>query len=106
MKRLFVNSATFVLVASIFGVSAWLPSQLMGHAHSHAHHQAATHATPLCTLFCSAGQMAHYSDPTPPLVQLVSYSLELPKYFSLLPLPLSLRFSRGPPNLSRSTLSS
>ena len=99
MKRLFLHSAAIVLVASLLGVNAWLPFQMMGHSHSHAHHDSATHATPLCTLLCSAGQMAQIADPTPVLAQRYAYNLRLPTFNSFLAINVPPLLARGPPAL-------
>jgi len=99
VKRLFLHSAKIFLAASIFGVNAWLPFQLMGHVHAHAQHHSATHATPLCTLLCSAGQMAQIADPTPPLPQNYAYNLRLPTFNSFLAINVPPLLARGPPAL-------
>lgn len=104
MKRLFLYSATIFLVASLLGVNAWLPFQMMGHSHAHAQHDSATHGTPLCTLLCSAGQMAQIADPTPPLPQSYAYNLRLPTFNAFLAINVSALLARGPPGLLQAIL--
>lgn len=99
MKCVCIKIFAIGLVAAFLGVNAWLPFQMMGHVHAHTHHDSATHATPLCTLLCSAGQMAHIADPTPPLVQSYAYSLGLPTFTSLLASHVAPLLARGPPAL-------
>ncbi len=97
MKRVFNKFLAIGLVAIFLGVNAWLPFQIMGHAQAHAHHQATTHATPLCTLLCSAGHIAHNADPTPPFVHSSAYNLEPPTFISRLAIHVSRLLARGPP---------
>ncbi len=92
-----MNRVAISLVVTFLGISAWLPFQMIGHGQTHAHHEATTHATPLCTLFCSAGQMAHIADPTPAFSQNYAFNLETPIFISHLAIQLSLLPARAPP---------
>jgi len=97
VKRLIISRIAITLVGTILGISAWLPFQMMGHAQTHAHHEAAAHATPLCTLFCSAGQMAQIADPTPEFAQSCAFNLESPTFTSHHAIHASRLLARGPP---------
>ena len=57
MKR--VHQPLFVigLLACFLFVSGALSGQVVKHTVHHAHHKAATHANPLCTWMCAAGQV-------------------------------------------------
>lgn len=59
MNRLRRTALVANLAACLFVLNVWLPAQVVGHATAHAHHSSATHADPLCTLLCSAGQAVH-----------------------------------------------
>jgi hypothetical protein len=97
VNRLIIHRVAIALVGTILGISAWLPFQMMGHAKTHVHHQAATHASPLCTLFCSAGQMAQMADPTPTFAQSYVYNLEISTFTAHLAMAASRLLARGPP---------
>ena len=104
MNRLIIYRVAIALVGTIVGISVWLPVQMMGHAQTHAHHQAATHASPLCTLLCSAGQMAQIADPTPEFALSYAFNLESPTFTSHLTIYASPLLARGPPTSSASIL--
>lgn len=97
MNRLIIHRIAIALIGTLLGISVWLPFQMMGHAKAHVHHQAATHTSPLCTLFCSAGQMAQMADPTPEFGQSYAFNLESPTFTSHLAIAASPRLARGPP---------
>ena len=97
MKRSLTKIVVISLIAAFLGINAWLPLQAMGHAHTHEHHDAATHATPLCTLLCSAGHMAPLTDPIPPFVLSSLDKIDPLAIPSRLILHASSRFARGPP---------
>ena len=98
MKRLIIHHVAIALVGTLLGINLWLPFQMMGHAQTHAHHhQAATHASPLCTLFCSAGQMAQMGDPTPEFGQGYAFTIESPTFTSHFAITASPLLARGPP---------
>jgi hypothetical protein len=75
-------------------------AQTVRHAAHHAHHNAATHGTGLCSLMCAAGQVLEASPFEPhvvsaPVSTLLDPSLSEPA--STVPAVCS---SRGPPTLS------
>lgn len=45
------------LVTCLLLISGGLYAQVAQHAMHHAHHQAATHGTPLCAWMCAAGEI-------------------------------------------------
>ena len=104
MKRVIIKFFAIGLVTVFVSVNTWLPFQVMQHAHAHAHHQAATHTTPLCTLLCSAGQMTHIADPTPQFAHSYIYSLEPATFHSIFAIHVSPLLARGPPALLTSFL--
>ncbi len=57
MTRLRHPFPALVLAAGFLLLGAVLSSQAVAHAVHHAGHQAATHANPLCTWLCAAGQV-------------------------------------------------
>jgi hypothetical protein len=79
------------------GVNGWLHFQTIGHLHSHAHHNATTHASPLCTLLCSAGQMAQFTGTPPPHIIQQTASIEPTVPTILLTSQATPPVSRGPP---------
>lgn len=97
MKHVCIKIFSSSLVAVFLGVGTLLPFQLTGHAQAHAHHDATTHATPLCTLLCSAGQIAQIADPTPALALRYTYNLESLTFISHHAIPVSRLLARGPP---------
>jgi len=99
VNRPITHRIAVALAGMLLGMSVWLPFQMMGHAKiHHTHHQAATHASPFCTLLCSAGQMAQITDPTPHFGQPYLYHLEFSTFTSHLTVAVSPLLARGPPS--------
>ena len=97
MKHMIIKFFAIGLIATFLGVNAWLPFQMIGHAKTHAHHHSATHTTPLCTLLCSAGQIAHNADPTPEFALSYAFNLEPPIFISYHAIRIAQILARGPP---------
>jgi hypothetical protein len=57
MKQKLFSLCTSLLLCCFVAVNGWLHFQAIEHVQAHSHHDSTTHASPLCTLFCSAGQM-------------------------------------------------
>ena len=99
MKRLRHPIFTLGLVACFLFVGAVLTSLGVAHALHHAHHNAPTHSSIVCSWMCAAGQAAEVAEPVlhAPIAKIgIVESLPsrlLDKSFSL------LVFSRGPPLL-------
>ncbi|MCA9481013.1 MAG: hypothetical protein KC545_11735, partial [Nitrospira sp.] len=88
---------SLILLVVFLGLTSWLPFQATRHTDSHAHHQATTHASPLCSWLCAAGLFSHSEAPP------ISRSFD--SFISLPPLPSprwnesfsTAPLSRGPP---------
>ena len=55
MKRTVLKYVSILLVFSVLSVGGLAQAQSVEHAGHHAHHQAATHGTVLCSWMCAAG---------------------------------------------------
>jgi hypothetical protein len=55
MNRIVLKFASILLVLCILSVGGLAQAQAVEHAGHHAHHQAATHGTVLCSWMCAAG---------------------------------------------------
>ena len=55
MNRIVLKFASILLVLCILSVGGLAQAQSVEHAGHHAHHQAATHGTVLCSWMCAAG---------------------------------------------------
>ena len=62
MKRLSHPIFVVGLLACFLFVSGVLSGQAAQHTFHHAHHKAATHANPLCSWMCAAGQVLQSFD--------------------------------------------
>ncbi len=63
MSRRVVPVVAVALAGVLLLLSGLLYPATVPHALHHAHHQAATHATALCSWLCAAGQMTESSVP-------------------------------------------
>lgn len=59
------NLVAWVLIWCLLLIGALAYPQAVAHATNHAHHQAATHSSVLCSWMCAAGQMLAAIQPTP-----------------------------------------
>lgn len=57
-RALLQRVTTVGLVACLLVLHAGLFSRVATHAFQHAHHEAATHASALCTWLCTAGEIS------------------------------------------------
>jgi len=55
MNRIVLKFASIILVLCVLSVGGLAQAQSVEHAGHHAHHQAATHGTVLCSWLCAAG---------------------------------------------------
>jgi hypothetical protein len=55
MKYRVLKFLSILLVLCLLSVGGLAQAQSVEHAGHHAHHQAATHGTPLCSWMCTAG---------------------------------------------------
>ncbi len=56
MNRTALKFVSVLLVCCVLSVGGLAQAQSVEHAGHHAHHQAATHGTVLCSWMCAAGQ--------------------------------------------------
>ena len=100
MMRRLQYTIALLLVLCIVGISGIASAQTVLHDSHHAHHQAATHGTVLCSWMCAAGQVLD-SIATPSLVeQLPAARAEQPAVQSVPVVTLDIATSRGPPSSS------
>ncbi len=57
MNYTFLKFVSILLVFCVLSVGGLAQAQLVEHAGHHAHHQAATHGTVLCSWMCAAGEV-------------------------------------------------
>ncbi|MBP0125141.1 MAG: hypothetical protein SCG74_04270 [Nitrospiraceae bacterium] len=57
MNHRVLKFVSIVLVCCVFSVGGLAQAQSVEHAGHHAHHQAATHGTVLCSWMCAAGTL-------------------------------------------------
>lgn len=97
MKQKLLSLSTSMLLCCFVAVNGWLHFQAIQHVQAHSHHDSSTHASPLCTLFCSAGQMGHVVGLSLPSVFQHRDWINIPEppivHFLYVARPLS----RGPP---------
>ena len=88
---------SILVVLCVLSVGGLAQAQLVEHAGHHAHHNAATHGTVLCSWMCAVGQgWEETAVPTPPeLIPLES--IELTSLFQTLVIYAENSASRGPP---------
>ena len=55
MNRVVLKFISILLVLCVLSVGGLAQAQMVEHAGHHAHHQAATHGTVLCSWMCAAG---------------------------------------------------
>ncbi|HKO30766.1 MAG TPA: hypothetical protein VJU54_06485 [Nitrospiraceae bacterium] len=55
MNRTVLKFVSILLVLCVLSVGGLAQAQMVEHAGHHAHHQAATHGTVLCSWMCAAG---------------------------------------------------
>ena len=97
MKTKLFHYCSLFLLCCFVGANGWLHFQTIGHLHAHTHHNAATHASPLCTLLCSAGQMAQLIGTSPPPIIQQTASIETTEPTIRLISQATPPVSRGPP---------
>ena len=98
MSQYFRQTLYVLLIVGYTALNGWLPFQAIGHTHDHEHHTAATHATPICSWMCAAGQTTQASDHFLRAESKVIAELELPIPPFVLPILSISHLSRGPPS--------
>ncbi len=86
-------------------MSGVVSSQAASHSLHHAHHNAATHSNILCSLMCAAGQVVNVAEPVFDAPLTILHALEVSSVHPVTLTVPTLRFSRGPPVPSLSSLS-
>jgi hypothetical protein len=94
------RSVAVGLVACLLLLSALVYVQTVRHAAHHAHHQAATHASPLCSWLCAAGQgLEGVTVVLQTMIGLLAFTVWFLVQQPMAPL-LGVPSSRGPPSRS------
>ncbi len=99
MPRRFLQCTAVGLALCLVLLAGLAFPQTVGHAAHHAHHQAATHASPLCSWLCAAGQVleavsfGHHPETVPQTFVAVHVPLAPPEA------DLRIPSSRGPPSI-------
>ena len=57
MNHTVLKFVSILLVLCVLSVGGWAQAQSVEHAGHHAHHQATTHGTVLCSWMCAAGEV-------------------------------------------------
>ena len=90
---------------AVGGLALWLVAlsgivypQLTAHMAQHEHHNAATHATALCSWLCAAGQTAESVVPPTPTSPTTSSQAVEDEYLAIDSSIFLPRASRGPPS--------
>jgi len=100
MNRIVLKFVSILLVLCVLSVGGLAQAQSVEHAGHHAHHQAATHGTVLCSWMCAAGTVLDSA--------VVTFQAELSS-IALITLPQSTQpsievcqtsSSRAPPSFS------
>jgi hypothetical protein len=100
MYRIVLKFVSILLVLCVLSVGGLAQAQSVEHAGHHAHHQAATHGTVLCSWMCAAGTVLDSA--------VVTFQAELSP-IALITLPQSMQpsievcqtsSSRAPPSFS------
>jgi hypothetical protein len=97
MKQKLFSLSASLLLGCFLAVNGWLNFQTIQHVQAHSHHDATTHASPLCTLFCSAGQMGQVGGLSLPSVFQHQDWISLPEPTLVHSLYVARPHSRGPP---------
>jgi len=100
MTRLIPQLAVGLLATWLVLLSGIVYPQLTAHMAQHEHHNAATHATALCSWLCAAGHAAEsVAPPTPTSPPTSSQAVEVEYLATGLSIFLP-RASRGPPSVA------
>ncbi|MDE0145747.1 MAG: hypothetical protein OXL95_07750 [Nitrospira sp.] len=97
MTRLSRTALVLGVLVCFLVMGGVVSSQAAAHSLHHAHHNAATHSTILCSLMCSAGQVVSVAGPVFDAPLTVLHALEISIAHPVTLTVPTLRFSRGPP---------
>src|SRR5918999_6328004 len=93
----FRRGVSAALVLCLLLLSGPVYAQTVRHAAHHAHHNAATHATAICSLMCAAGQVLEASWLDLPISSGPVWTLLVPPIAELVGIIAPPSSSRGPP---------
>lgn len=100
MNYTILKFVSVLVVTCVLSLAGLAQAQLVEHAWHHAHHQAATHGTVLCSWMCAAGTAVDDSV-APSLVERSPFTVSDNATFTFIPhIPLESATSRGPPSHS------
>ena len=88
---------SILLVLCVLSVGGLVQAQAVEHAGHHAHHNAATHGTVLCSWMCAAGQAGEAATLPVPLEVVPHEFVELTSADKVLTIFSNILASRGPP---------
>jgi len=97
MKHTALKFVSILLVLCVLSVGGLAQAQSVEHAGHHAHHQAATHGTVLCSWMCAAGQAGEAATLLVPLEVVPHEFVELTSADQVPAIFSSILTSRGPP---------
>jgi hypothetical protein len=97
MNHAVLKFVSIFLVLCVLSVGGLAQAQSVEHAGHHAHHQAATHSTVLCSWMCAAGQAAEAATLLVPLEVIPHEFVELTSADQVPAIFSCILASRGPP---------
>ena len=97
MKHTVLKFVSILLVLCVLSVGGLAQAQLVEHAGHHAHHQAATHGTVLCSWMCAAGQAGEAATLLVPLEVIPHEFVEITSVDKVPTICSIILASRGPP---------
>jgi len=97
MKHTVLKFVSILLVLCVLSVGGLAQAQSVEHAGHHAHHQAATHGTVLCSWMCAAGQAGEAATLLVPLEVAPHEFVEITSTDKGPTICSSILASRGPP---------
>ena len=97
MNHVALKFVSILLVLCVLSVGGLAQAQSVEHAGHHAHHQAATHGTVLCSWLCAAGQAGEAATLLVPLEVTSQESVEITSADQVPTICSSILASRGPP---------
>jgi hypothetical protein len=97
MKHTVLKFVSILLVLCVLSVGGLAQAQLVEHAGHHAHHQAATHGTVLCSWMCAAGQAGEAATLFVPLEVIPHEFVEITSVDKVPTICSIILASRGPP---------
>jgi hypothetical protein len=97
MNHTVLKFVSILLVLCVLSVGGLAQAQSVEHAGHHAHHQAATHGTVLCSWMCAAGQAGEAATLLGPLEVIPHEFVEVTSAYKVPTIFSNILASRGPP---------